>query len=87
MERPQRRTNNKGGSKLKIKNREDCKLCENKIILTYKNPDDLRRYVNKLGKILPRRASRLCAKHQRRVAREIKRARQMALLPYGLDHQ
>lgn len=56
-------------------------------MLTYKHPDDLKRYVNKLGKILPRRASRLCSKHQRRMAREIKRARQMALIPYGFDHQ
>lgn len=86
MERTQRRSV-KSGAKFKTKNREDCKLCENKVQLTYKQPDELKRYMNKLGKILPRRASRLCAKHQRRIAREIKRARQMALIPYGSDHQ
>ena len=60
-----------------------CKLCERKIELTYKRPHELRRYVNRLGKILPRRASRLCAKHQRVASREVKRARVLALLPYG----
>ncbi|MCS6936268.1 MAG: 30S ribosomal protein S18 [Candidatus Bipolaricaulota bacterium] len=84
MERPQKV---KASSKLKTKSREDCKLCESKTPVSYKQPEELKRYMNKLGKILPRRASRLCAKHQRRVAREIKRARQLALLPYGTDHQ
>jgi small subunit ribosomal protein S18 len=60
-----------------------CKVCEQKIELTYKRPNELRRYVNRLGKILPRRASRLCAKHQRVAAREVKRSRVLALLPHG----
>lgn len=38
--------------------------------------------MNRLGKILPKRATRLCAKHQRHLAREIERARKLALLPY-----
>ncbi len=54
-------------------------------MLTYKQPDELKRYMNKLGKILPRRASRLCAKHQRQLSREVKRARKMALLPYEVE--
>ncbi len=54
-------------------------------MLTYKQPDELKRYMNKLGKILPRRASRLCAKHQRQLAREVKRARKIALLPYEVE--
>jgi len=53
--------------------------------VTYKRPEELRRYMNRLGKILPRRVSRLCAKHQRRLSREIKRARVMALLPYEVE--
>lgn len=81
------RSYKKGLSRHKTKGREECKLCEHKIKLTYKQPEDLKRYVNKLGKILPRRASRLCAKHQRQMAREIKLARQVALIPYGFDHQ
>ncbi len=60
-----------------------CKACEKKVELTYRRPTELRRYVNRLGKILPRRASRLCAKHQRLAAREVKRARVLAMLPHG----
>ncbi len=62
-----------------------CEVCKHSIELTYKRPEELRRYVNRLGKILPRRVSRLCAKHQRRVSREIRRARVMALLPYVVE--
>jgi small subunit ribosomal protein S18 len=47
----------------------------------YKNAEQLRRYVNAQGKILPRRRSGLSAKNQRLVARAIKRARLLALLP------
>lgn len=68
-------------------NRRDCKVCEHDIKFSYKRADDLRRYLNKVGKILPRRATRLCAKHQRAVAGEIKRARKMALLPYAMAEQ
>jgi len=50
--------------------------------LNYKRPDELKQFMNRLGKILPRRATRLCAKHQRHLAREINRARKLALLPY-----
>lgn len=67
------------------KPRQMCEVCKHSIELTYKRPEELRRYVNRLGKILPRRVSRLCAKHQRRVSREIRRARVMALLPYVVE--
>lgn len=69
----------------KAKGRTDCKVCEHNLVLTYKQPDELKRYMNKLGKILPRRATRLCAKHQRQLSREVKRARKMALLPYEVE--
>jgi len=45
-------------------------------------PEELKRYMNRLGKILPRRATHFCSRHQRQLAREVKRARKMALLPY-----
>jgi small subunit ribosomal protein S18 len=51
-------------------------------LLDYKKADELKQYMNRLGKILPKRATRLCAKHQRRLAIEINRARKLALLPY-----
>lgn len=54
--------------------------------ITYKRPDDLERYITERGKIRPRRQTGNCAKHQRVLAREIKRARYMALLPYTASH-
>ena len=54
--------------------------------ITYKKPDDLERYITERGKIRPRRQTGNCAKHQRVLAREIKRARYMALLPYTAGH-
>jgi small subunit ribosomal protein S18 len=62
--------------------RRVCRVCERKQELNYKKPEELKQYMNRLGKILPRRATRLCAKHQRQLAREVNRARMLALLPY-----
>ena len=62
--------------------RKVCKACIGKIRLDYKEPDTLRRFITERGKILPRRITGSCAKHQRKVAREIKRARALSLLPY-----
>jgi len=59
-----------------------CRVCENKIKLDYKRPEELKQFMNRLGKILPKRATRLCAKHQRQLALQINRARKVALLPY-----
>ncbi len=64
------------------KRRQVCRVCEQKGALDYKKPEELKQYMNRLGKILPKRATRLCTKHQRRLAREINRARKLALLPY-----
>lgn len=78
-------TPKQGTTRAKAKGRSECKICEHGLVLTYKQPDELKRYMNKLGKILPRRATRLCAKHQRQLSREVKRARKMALLPYEVE--
>ncbi|MBI9099769.1 MAG: 30S ribosomal protein S18 [Spirochaetaceae bacterium] len=59
-----------------------CKFCIKKAEVDYKNPDSLRRFITERGKILPRRITGTCAKHQRMLAREIKRSRALALLPY-----
>jgi small subunit ribosomal protein S18 len=50
--------------------------------IDYKNPERLKRYLHENGKIRPRRQTGLCAKCQRKLAREIKRARHLALLPF-----
>jgi small subunit ribosomal protein S18 len=54
--------------------------------ITYKQVDMLERYITERGKIRPRRQTGNCAKHQRVLARAIKRARFMALLPYTSEH-
>ena len=65
------------------KRKKVCPLCKDKnLVLDYKNPDQLRKFINEKGKILPRRATGTCAKHQREVAIEVKRARMMAVLPF-----
>ncbi len=59
-----------------------CKFCIKKADVDYKNPDSLRRFITERGKILPRRITGTCAKHQRMLATEIKRSRTLSLLPY-----
>jgi len=60
-----------------------CRFCHDKDLpLDYKRSDILERFITDRGKILPRRVTGTCAKHQRQVAREIKRARIIALLPF-----
>ena len=60
-----------------------CALCANKdLVLDYKNAEQLKKFVNEKGKILPRRATGACAKHQRDITIAVKRARQIAVLPY-----
>lgn len=59
-----------------------CKFCAQKAKIDYKDPEGLRRYITERGKILPRRITGTCAKHQRALAQSIKRSRSLALLPY-----
>ena len=70
----------------KGRKRKGCSFCVDKATeIDYKDVAKLRRYISESGKILPRRMSGTCAKHQRWLATAIKRARQMALLPYTGD--
>ena len=60
-----------------------CKFCTEKVVLVdYKDVRRLRSLVTERGKIIPRRISGSCARHQRQVTHAIKRARTVALLPY-----
>ncbi len=60
-----------------------CHFCaENIQEIDYKNAELLRRFISAQAKIMPRKRSYLCAKHQRQLARAVKRARSMALLPF-----
>jgi len=62
--------------------RKVCRFCSQKLKVNYKDPSSLRRFITERGKILPRRITGTCAKHQRMLSTEIKRARAVALLPF-----
>ena len=66
--------------------RRVCSFCVDKVDhIDYKDVAKLRRFVTERGKILPRRISGNCAKHQRQVTVAIKRARNIALLPFTAE--
>jgi len=67
--------------------RKICKFCENprRMQIDYKDPKTLRRFITDQGKIIPRRITGTCARHQRALTRAIKRARNIALLPSTFD--
>ena len=63
-----------------------CNSCADKVTsIDYKDIGKLRRYISERGKILPRRITGNCAKHQRAITDAIKRARHIALMPYSQD--
>jgi len=64
-----------------------CKLCKENIKkIDFKEVDKLKNYMMESGKILPRRATYLCAYHQRQIAKAIKQTRHAGLLPYLIDY-
>lgn len=64
--------------------RKVCSFCVDKVsVIDFKEAGRLRRYLTERGKIVPRRISGNCARHQRQVTQAIKRARHVALLPYS----
>jgi small subunit ribosomal protein S18 len=76
-----KRTASAGGGR-----RKSCFFCKSKVDeVDYKNVNELRRYVSEKGKIRSRRISGACRRHQRQVAVAVKRARELALLPYVGD--
>lgn len=63
-----------------------CVFCADKsATIDYKDANKLKRYISERGKILPRRITGTCAKHQRALTVAVKRARQIAVLPYVVD--
>ena len=63
------------------KNQKICQMCAGKSV-DYKDVMIVSKYINEKGKIMPRRMTGACAKHQRHIAKQIKWARYMALIPY-----
>jgi len=67
--------------------RKVCRFCADKTLkIDYKDPDTLKHFVTERGKILPRRITGTCAKHQRKLTNAIKIARIMALMPFTSGH-
>ena len=81
-ERPERPMNRDRRPRRKV-----CAFCVDKehSFIDYKDTNKLKRYISERGKILPRRITGNCAKHQRALTVAIKRARHVALLPYTVD--
>ena len=80
-ERPERPMNRDRRPRRKV-----CAFCADKIeMIDYKDTPRLRRYLSERGKIVPRRVTGTCARHQRQLTTAIKRARHLALLPYVTD--
>ena len=82
MERDnQRRKSYSGMHRKKV-----CQFCADKeTVVDYKDVDTLKKYVSERGKILPRRITGTCAKHQRALTVAVKRARHVAIMPYVQD--
>ena len=81
-ERPDSPMKRRGGRRRK----KVCVFCgENNGVIDYKDAAKLKKYISERGKILPRRITGNCAKHQRALTVAIKRARHIALLPYTVD--
>lgn len=73
-------------NKKRRKKRKVCQFCASKDArIDYKNTQRLQKYVTERGKILPRRISGTCAKHQRELTSSIKRSRNIALLPFTTE--
>ena len=69
-----------------VKKKKNCAFCNDKIdTLDYKDTAKLKRYVSERGKILPRRITGNCARHQRALTTAVKRARHVALMPYSCE--
>lgn len=68
------------------KKKKNCSLCADKIeAIDYKDAAKIKRYLTEAGKIIPRRITGACAKHQRMIARAVKKAREAGVISYVFD--
>ena len=81
-ERPDGLAKRKGGMR---RRKKVCIFCGKDNVIDYKDAAKLKKFVSERGKILPRRITGNCAKHQRELTVAIKRARQLAIIPYVQD--
>jgi small subunit ribosomal protein S18 len=84
--RMQQRRRRPQKSQQNVKRRRSCRFCDNKeVYIDYKDEKKLQRFITEEGKIIPKRVTGTCAKHQRELVAAIKRARHLALLPFVSD--
>jgi len=88
QQRGNQRTNQRGvmqrGSL--VRKKRTCRFCDNKdVYIDYKNEKKLQRFVSEQGRIIPKRITGTCSRHQRMLVQAIKRARHLALLPFVSD--
>lgn len=82
-----RRPAGAGAPRRRFVRRKGCRFCADKTMkINYKEIRTLRYFISERGKIVPRRISGNCAEHQRKVCEAIKRARNIALLPFTAGH-
>lgn len=75
-----------GPNKMRKPKKKVCQFCIDKATdIDYKDINKIRRYITERGKIIPRRISGNCAKHQRQLTVAVKRARNIAFLPFTVD--
>lgn len=84
---PMRGGRRKGGAAKKVARKKICKLCLDRVeAVDYKDERRLYRAITDRGKIVPRRVSGNCNRHQAQITRAVKRARILALIPFEGDH-
>ncbi len=72
---------------LKSRAKRICRFCENNVVhIDYRDEKQLLKFLSEQGKIIPKRISGTCAKHQRQLSRAVKIARQLALIPYIINN-
>ncbi|MCX8083929.1 MAG: 30S ribosomal protein S18 [Calditerrivibrio sp.] len=69
----------------KFQKKKSCRFCSDKVEIDYKDAVLLKQFITERGKILPKRLTGVCTKHQRRLASAIKTARIIALLPFSIN--
>lgn len=78
---------NRRDGRFRRRRKKYCIFCADKNLeITYKDPGMLKKFITDRGKIMPRRITGVCAKCQRKLAVEIKKARYLAMLPFSSDH-
>ena len=88
IERRGRSAKPNGPREHKVMHKKECKFCSEKVtVINYKDDKRLRHFMTERGKIVPRRISGTCARHQRLLTMAIKRARHLALLPFVSEYR